>query len=125
MTKDAHGIRNLGQDPSTFRGTPIWEEFRKRGHSIGIFGSLQSWPPIAPGSGGFYLPDTFARDSTCIPETLEPLQRFNLQQTASNGRVVNHSLKFSRATIGLVKQLARLGIRPSTMVAAGTQILAE
>ncbi len=125
MTKEAHNVRHLGQDPTSFRGTPIWEEFRNRGHSIGVFGSLQSWPPIAPGTGGFYLPDTFAPDSSCIPEILESLQRFNLQQTASNGRVVNHNLEFSRATVSLIKHLPWLGIRPSTIAAAGTQIVAE
>src|SRR6266851_6960648 len=31
-----HGIKNLGQDPATFGGKPIWEEYRERGYSIGI-----------------------------------------------------------------------------------------
>jgi len=125
MPKEEHGIRYLGQDPASFLGTPIWEEYRNRGYSIGVLGSMQSWPPIMPGPGGFYLPDTFAHDSSCIPESLEPVQRFNLQQTASNGRVVNRSLELSRNTVSLVKQLARLGLRPSTIVSAGAQILGE
>src|SRR5688500_16209122 len=67
MSNQQHGIKNLGQDPSTFRGKPIWEEIREQGGTIGICGSMQSWPPIDPGPGGFYMPDTFAHDSRCIP----------------------------------------------------------
>ena len=125
MTKEKHGIENLGQDPATFKGTPIWKEFRDRGYSIGVFGSLQSWPPIAPGEGGFYLPDTFAHDSSCIPEALEPLQRFNLRQTASNNRVINRGATLSRDTISLIKQLPMLGMRASTLISVAGQVIGE
>ena len=37
----------------------------------------------------------------------------------------NRSLELSRNTVSLVKQLARLGLRPSTIVSAGAQILGE
>ena len=125
MTGEEHGVKNLGQDPGTFRGTPIWQEFRNRGYSIGVLGSLQSWPPIAPGAGGFYIPDTFAHDSSCIPESLEPLQRFNLQQTASNGRVISRGSPFSTKSISVIKRLPMLGIRPSTLISGAVQIIAE
>src|SRR5438067_120606 len=41
MSNEEHGIKNLGQDPATFRGKPIWKEIREQGGSIGICGSLQ------------------------------------------------------------------------------------
>lgn len=44
MNNERHGVRNLGQDPATFRGKPIWQEVRERGGSIGICGSMQSRP---------------------------------------------------------------------------------
>src|SRR5690349_12704812 len=53
MSNTEHGIQNLGQDVATFRGTPIWDEYRARGLDIGVCGSLQSWPPRDPGPGGF------------------------------------------------------------------------
>ena len=87
-----HGIRNLGQDPSTFRGVPIWDEYRRRGFSVGVCGSMQSWPPKDPGPGGFWVPDTFAQDERCIPATVEPLQRYNLNLVRMNGRVVSSTL---------------------------------
>jgi len=74
MSNQEHGIANLGQDPQTFRGEPIWESIRALGHSIGVFGSMQSWPPKDPGLGGFYVPDTFAHDESCIPPSVAPIQ---------------------------------------------------
>ena len=51
-----HGISVLGQDIKTYRGKTIWEEVLDKNKSIGIFGSLQSWPPVYPGKKGFYIP---------------------------------------------------------------------
>ena len=65
-----HNIKNLGQDISTFKGETIWDVFLNKGNNIGIFGSLQSWPPKFPGKNGFYVPDTFAQDENCIPKSL-------------------------------------------------------
>jgi hypothetical protein len=82
-----HGILHLGQDPNSFKGTPIWSEFRARGKSIGICGPLQSWPPSDPGAQGFYFPDTFSADSQTLPEQFRSLQEFNLSFVRENGRV--------------------------------------
>ena len=96
MNNEKHGIKNLGQDPATFRGRPIWQDIRDQGGSIGICGSMQSWPPIDPGEDGFYIPDTFAHDERCYPEYLNPLQAFNLAQVRMNGRVVSGKLPDAR-----------------------------
>ena len=120
-----HGVQFLGQDPATFKGTAIWEEYRKKGHSIGICGSLQSWPPSDPGPGGFFVPDTFARDERCIPAFVEPFQKFNLAQTASNARVVNARSLYSADSLKLALTLPRLGIRSSTCLAIARQLLGE
>lgn len=125
MPNDEHGIRNVGQDPATFGGVPIWDEFRARGHSVGVFGSLQSWPPKDPGAGGFWVPDTFAQDARCIPSYLEPLQRFNLRLVGENGRVVSSNVSLGRDVLDVALSLPRLGIRPKTLVALARQLLAE
>jgi hypothetical protein len=125
ISKDEHGIHNLGQDPATFRGTPIWEEFRKRGMPIGIFGSLQSWPPADPGAGGFYLPDTFATDERCIPAYLEPLQAFNLAQVRANGRMMSKTAVARPPGPALLAAMIKAGVRPSTLVRIGGQLVAE
>jgi hypothetical protein len=90
-----HGIANLGQDVATYRGVPLWQEYRARDLSVGVCGSMQSWPPLEPGPGGFYIPDTFAHDERCVPSYLEPLQRFNLSLVRKNGLVVRDHGLFS------------------------------
>lgn len=115
MSSVEHGIRNLGQDPSTFRGVPIWEEFRRCAYPIGICGSLQSWPPTDPGEGGFFVPDTFAHDERCIPSYIEPFQRFNLKQVRGNGRVVNGGIGAGSEAMKLLLAMPRLGIRARTL----------
>jgi hypothetical protein len=125
MPKEGHGIMYLGQDPATFRGTPIWEEYRRRDYSVGIFGSLQSWPPIDPGTPGFYIPDTFAHDATCVPAKLSPLQKFNLAQTAANGRVINRRSIWSRQTWELLRSLPAVGVRSRTVLMALAQLAGE
>lgn len=125
MRNDDHGILNLGQDPMTFKGVPIWEEFRGHGRSIGICGSMQSWPPSDPGEGGFYIPDTFAHDARCIPAYIEPIQRFNLNQVRRNGRVVRRQSVFNLETLGLLFSLPKLGIGLATLRETAKQLVGE
>src|SRR5882672_8023224 len=125
MNNEAHGIKNLGQDPATFRGKPIWEEIREQGGTIGICGSLQSWPPIEPGEGGFYLPDTFAHDESCFPSTLNPIQAFNLSQVQKNARVVSGALPGVKEISILASSFLRSGISIQTCSRIACQLLAE
>ena len=69
------------------------------------------------------MPDTFAHDPSCIPSSLEPLQRFNLQQTAANGRVVDPLSIFSRETLRLIKCLSF--VRARTVAAVVRQFAGE
>jgi hypothetical protein len=124
MPNDEHGIYNLGQDPATFKGVPLWEEYRSRGLSIGVCGSLQSWPPMDPGAGGFYIPDTFAHDSKCVPEWVEPFQEFNLAQVKRNGRVVQSRFGI-KEVLRLLVSLPRLGVGVATLGAVFGQLLGE
>ena len=80
-----HDSFDLGQDPATFRGDPIWNVAEKAGLSVGLFGPLQSWPPRPPAHGGFYIPDTFSQDCQTFPPSLRNFQEFNLTMTRQNG----------------------------------------
>ena len=125
VNNEAHQIRNLGQDPTTFQGTPVWEEVRTRGGSIGVFGSMQSWPPSDPGPGGFYVPDTFAHDARCFPERLEPIQAFNLAQVRRNGRVVQSSVPQAGEAWRAGTALLSSGVRLGTMARTAAQLVRE
>lgn len=107
INSNEHGIRFLGQDPNTFKGKPIWIDFLERGESIGICGSLQSWPPIYPGENGFYIPDCFSQDERCYPKFVEQFQRFNLEQVQKNGLVIRERSLFSSSVIPLIFTLPK------------------
>jgi hypothetical protein len=124
MNNRRHGILNLGQDPATFRGTPVWQDIRDRGGSIGVCGSMQSWPPVDPGPGGFYLPDTFAHDARCIPSYVEPFQQFNLNQVKRNARVVDGAVP-TAGLFGTLASMLRSGVRLSTFARVAAQVAAE
>jgi hypothetical protein len=80
-----HNSFDLGQDPATFRGDPIWDVAERAGLSVGIFGPLQSWPARQFSHGDFYIPDTFSQDSKTYPASLQRFQQFNLAMTIENG----------------------------------------
>ena len=125
MSNEEHGVLNLGQDPATFRGTPIWQELRNDGMTIGICGPMQSWPPTDPGKGGFFVPDTFAHDSSCIPSYLEPLQALNLAQVKKNPRVVSTALPSISEVRMLFTCAMRAGIGLRTIIRIAAQLLRE
>lgn len=120
-----HGIKNLGQDPITFNGVPIWEEFRNVGLNVGVCGSMQSWPPKDPGDGGFFVPDTFAHDATCIPKFVETFQRFNLEMVRKNGRVVNREMNLTTSGKTFLREMPRLGIKAKTLASLAAQVVKE
>lgn len=125
MNNQAHGVKNLGQDPATFGGQALWEDLRAAGHSVGLCGSLQSWPPIDPGPGGFHIPDTFAHDARCVPASVTPFQRFNLDQVAQNGAVVRGRYAKLGQLVALLATLVRLRVRPRTWLALAKQLWGE
>ena len=63
---------------------PIWEILLEHNFSVGIFGSLQSYPPLIDKNVKFYLPDTFAPNYDAYPKDLETFQKFNLKIVSNN-----------------------------------------
>ncbi|MEO5668440.1 MAG: hypothetical protein ABIR96_10300 [Bdellovibrionota bacterium] len=124
MTNTQHGVLNLGQAPQTFKGKAIWEELTARGLNVGVCGSLQSWPPTDPGRGGFFVPDTFAHDSRCLPDWVMPIQEFNLSQVAANGRVLDSKLGRFGDLLKLAPALLK-ALRFKTVFAIVKQLIGE
>ena len=80
-----HGITSLNQNIECEKEyPPIWKFLIKNNISIGIFGSLQSYPPLSCGKVKFYLPDTFSPDCDAIPEELSQFQSFKLSMVIKN-----------------------------------------
>jgi len=125
MNNEAHGVFNLGQDPATFHGVPVWQELLNAKIPVGICGAMQSWPPLDPGTGGFYVPDTFAHDASCFPKYLEPLQSINLAQVRKNPRILSSSLPSLSEIRQLMSCATRAGIRVSTVARIVAQLVGE
>ena len=60
------------------------EKLLKKNKTIGIFGTLQSFPPIENKKVKFYLPDTFSPNFNSYPKELETFQKFNLKIVNNN-----------------------------------------
>ena len=125
ITSQEHGIKFLGQDITTFKGKPIWQEFLDFGLNIGICGSLQSWPPLDPSPGGFYIPDTFAHNEKCFPRYIEPFQKFNLSQVQKNGLVIRQKELFTSEVTPLIFSFSRLGVKFNTLLKVVNQLFGE
>ena len=95
-----HKIRFINQDlKDAEKFPPIWEIIAKNNIDIGIFGSLQSYPPKLDKNVSFYLPDTFAPKPCAYPRELEYFQSFNIDLVSQNKAVagqfkVKNVLKF-------------------------------
>ena len=83
-----HNIRYINQDLKASKEyKPIWEILSDNDKTIGIFGSLQSYPPYINKNVYFYLPDTFAPDSKAYPEEISEFQSLNLSLVSDNKAV--------------------------------------
>ncbi len=89
VNNNLHKIQFINQDKTFAEKNypPIWNILANKGVSIGIFGSLQSYPPPKLENISFYLPDTFAPKSNAIPQSLKVFQDFNLNLVGNNNAV--------------------------------------
>ncbi|GAA2543936.1 hypothetical protein [Mycolicibacterium diernhoferi] len=120
----SHNSFDLGQDPTTFRGDPIWTVAENAGLSVGIFGPMQSWPAREFRHGGFYVPDTFSQDAVAYPVAVQRFQAFNLAMTGENGFSPNAALH-PKTLAGTGLSLLRQGLTPRSIATIGTHLVKE
>ncbi|WP_142239331.1 hypothetical protein [Mycobacterium sp. ST-F2] len=124
MSTYAHNSFDLGQDPTTFKGDPIWDVAEAAGLSVGLFGPMQSWPARQFKHGGFYVPDTFSQDAKTYPRSLERFQTFNLAMTGANGFSPAEVLN-PKMLAGTAVDLLRLGLTPRSAATVATHLVKE
>tara|TARA_Y100001978_G_C23668731_1_gene422585 strand:+ start:30 stop:1430 length:1401 start_codon:yes stop_codon:yes gene_type:complete len=85
VSSKEHKIKFINQNLNHAKKFPsVWEILQKNDLSIGIFGSLQSYPPLKDKNISFYLPDTFSPDADAYPIKLSIFQDFNLSLVGNN-----------------------------------------
>jgi Type I phosphodiesterase / nucleotide pyrophosphatase len=110
--QEEHGVRFLEQPPETVHGPRIWEIAADAGKTIGVFGSIMSWPPRTDVSG-FWVPGTFSPGPETFPADLQPIQELNLTATRQYTPLADQNKEK-----GIVKrgwQLRKLGLKASTV----------
>ena len=91
INNNIHSIKYINQDLTEInkRFPNVWNILEKNGIKIGIFGSLQSYPPLSSNNVKFYIPDTFSPKPCCHPSYLNIFQEFNLQLCSENKATAN------------------------------------
>jgi hypothetical protein len=120
-TQARHNVFFLQQPPESIGAQRIWEICHDEGLSVGIYGSLCSWPPRQV--NGYYVPDTFAQDTATYPENLRPIQELNLTYTRSVRLPSDEDGLWFKAKLGA--KLVALGLRPETIARIISQLARE
>ncbi|HEX5734115.1 MAG TPA: alkaline phosphatase family protein [Blastocatellia bacterium] len=116
-----HNVFFLQQPPDTIRAKRIWEICHDQGLSVGVYGSLCSWPPQEV--NGFYVPDTFAPSAETHPASASPIQKLNLTYTRSIRLPSDKDGLVFKARLGA--KLFGLGLRPATVSRVARQLARE
>ena len=123
VSNDQHEIRSLNQDLKCAEPfPPIWQILNDNHVSTGIFGSLQSYPPVRDQHMQFHVPDTFAAGPETLPSKYEPFQQFNLRQTGNNKATAS---KVSLLEALNVAPLLRTGISVKSLAIIATHLAKE
>jgi hypothetical protein len=127
VTNSCHNIYDFGQDLNVANHLypPIWDLIARSQRTVGIFGSLHSYPlPHDLTNYSFYVPDTFAAGPECFPADLTTFQAFNLRMVDRSGRNVSAGIPILDA-VKFLAAAPRLGLRGATLFKLASQLAAE
>ncbi len=122
LEPDEHGIIGFGQDTRSIRGRCIWDVLDAQGVSVGVFGSLMSYPPRNLGNTRYYVPEGLADDADCIPVEARPVQEFSIFSARNYSE--SFSLKAFEA-VGLLLRTMKAGVRANTVLKTLAQVPKE
>jgi predicted AlkP superfamily phosphohydrolase/phosphomutase len=116
-----HGAAVLGQDDSTIRARRTWDYVVEAGKTIGIFGSISSYPPHPV--PGFMVPGPFSPTSDTYPQYISPALDLNRKYTQ-----VHHKNEKTESLLDMIrrgKDLFDLGLKPATVARVAAQLARE
>lgn len=118
---NVHMARILEQSADTIRSKRSWDYAIDAGRTVGIFGSISSFPPRPV--KGFWIPAPFAPSSETFPPELQPIQDLNRKYTQIHNRVGGQESFSDMLRLGL--RLLKLGLKPSTATRLAWQLMDE
>jgi hypothetical protein len=121
VERHVHGASVLEQKGESIQAKRTWQYARDAGRSLGIFGSITSYPPQPV--PGFIVPGPFAPGGETYPKYLEPIQALNRRYTK-----VHNKLDQVDSPLALLKEasrLIRLGLSPVTAARVAAQLARE
>lgn len=125
VTNSVHNIRFINQSLAEASAyPPVWVALQSAGKRVGLFGSLQSYPPPEAGGYEFYVPDTFAPGPETLPRKYEPFQRFNLRQTQQDGAQAK-PLQFDSSSADDLLGMLQSGLSMNTCLALASHLFKE
>ena len=125
VTNSTHNIRFINQnlaDSTNF--PPVWETLEKSGKRVGVFGSLQSYPPPSGNNYEFFIPDTFSPGFETIPAKYQAFQRFNLRQTKQDGAQASN-IQLNKNIFSDVVTMLQAGLSLGTCITLATHLAKE
>lgn len=122
LAPSEHGIVAFGQDTRSILGKCIWDVLDLHGISVGVLGSLLSYPPRNHGHAAFYVPENLADDAECFPPEARPLQEFCV---AASRNYSEHLLKQAVEGLFQLAQTPRCGVQLGTLARVISQLPAE
>jgi hypothetical protein len=122
LTPAQHGIVAFGQDTSSILGKCLWDVLDRHGISVGVLGSLLSFPPRNGGHAAFYVPENLADDADCFPEEARPLQEFCV---ASSRNYSERLIAQAVQSLGYLVRSRRSGVSLQTLARVVGQVPSE
>jgi arylsulfatase A-like enzyme len=110
-----HGIQSFGSTARSLRCPRLWDILDQAGFSVGVLGSLATWPP-RPVRDGFIVPDyIMALDSQTWPPGLAHLQQIAPGARLDRGQTWRYA--------GLAWRLLRTGVHPARLLRSSLLLL--
>lgn len=127
VSNDKHFLSDFNQDTTEVdrEFPPIWSKLSQKGASVGVFGSLHSFPvPADKSNVAFHVPDVFAPSPDCVPSEVALFQEINLALSRESARNVNGRVPIREAA-KLAMGFRKLGFQFGTVTDVVGQILSE
>lgn len=127
VTNEQHYISDFNQNLTEVDNEfpTLWQQLAKGKRSVGVFGSLHSYPvPKNLEHYKFYIPDVFSPSSECFPSEIDLFQDINLKLSRKSARNVESAIPFKDAFKLGMKSFS-LGFRFSTMASIGAHLVGE